>query len=203
MVRLLKRFFDFSVSLVSLVFLLPAFAVIGMAIKLDSHGKVFFVQERLGFGGKKFSCIKFRTMVEGAEDEGPRLSKWNDPRQTRTGRLLRRYYLDELPQLWNILLGEMSFVGPRPERPFFHRRFARKLSGWKKRLEAKPGLTGLAQAKGVSSTKPKEKLALDLLYLEKRSFLFDLKIIFAQFSVLFGRLGRRLKRRFRRLKESK
>lgn len=191
--NVLKRFFDFMASASSIVLLLPVFLIAAVKIKLDSVGPIILRQERLGLHGKKFVCYKFRTMVENAEEEGPRISTERDSRQTRIGRFLRRYYLDELPQLWNIFVGEMSFVGPRPEREIFHKQFVKEIPKWAERLKVKPGLTGLAQVMGKSSINPKEKIKYDLQYIKEQNLLLDFKILTKQFLILFERLAKRIK----------
>ncbi len=185
---LLKRVFDFFISALALWLALPVFVVIAVLIKIGSRGPVFIVQERVGLNGAIFKCYKFRSMVQDAEAKGIKLSGKNDRRVTRVGWFLRTTFLDELPQLFNILVGEMSFVGPRPERPFYHQKFSRVFKKWPRRLLVKPGLAGLAQNFGYDSNVPKKKLAKDLEYVRKQGFLLDLQILAKQFGIAFKNL---------------
>lgn len=181
----LKRSFDIVVSLSSLLLLSPLLILIAAAVKLDSRGPVIYVSPRNGKKGKLFNFYKFRTMVTGAdkmleslrhlnETDGPVFKIRNDPRVTRVGRFLRRYSLDELPQLWNVLRGDMSLVGPRPPTP----NEVAKYEDWQlKRLEIRPGLTCLWQVKGRSNLSFREWMKFDLFYIENWSFWLDLKII--------------------------
>ena len=157
--------------------------LIAVLIKIDSRGPVFIVQERVGLNGKIFKCYKFRTMVENAESNGAKLSDAHDVRVTRAGAFLRVCFLDELPQLFNIFVGEMSFVGPRPERPYFHKKFSRKIAGWAARVYVKPGLAGLAQVHGFSSLEPEKKLEKDLEYIRNQGFFVDMKLIAVQLKI--------------------
>lgn len=186
-----KRMFDLCVSVVALVLCAIPFALIAIAIRLDSRGPALFMQERLGKGGKPFKIVKFRSMVVDAEANGAIWAVKNDVRITRVGRLLRKTRLDELPQLWNILLGHMSFVGPRPERQIFYDNFERNIPHFKYRLFVKPGLTGLAQINGGYDLLPDEKILFDLGYIERRSFFFDLKCIFKTLPLVVNHKGAR------------
>jgi exopolysaccharide biosynthesis polyprenyl glycosylphosphotransferase len=180
-----KRAFDFTLALVAVVLLSPLLIAIAVLIKFDSRGPVFFTQERLGKGTRRFTMIKFRSMhVDGDERfkelmalneaTGPLFKMRRDPRITRVGRILRRTSLDELPQLFNVLAGSMSIVGPRPPLP-------RELAGFDRiqraRLRVLPGLTGLWQVSGRSDLPFEEMVRLDMEYIEKRSLLTDLRII--------------------------
>lgn len=157
-------------------------ALVALAIKLDSPGPVLFRQERLGQNGEVFTIWKFRTMVVGAQQMGAGLKVIeNDPRITRVGRFLRRFSLDELPQLINVLKGEMSVVGPRPALPL-DREIYDSLQA--RRLEVKPGLTGLAQVQGRAAMPWSERIKLDIQYVDKRSFVLDLSIAVRTFGVL-------------------
>ena len=173
---LCKRTFDIFVSLTLCLLLLPLMLILAIAIRIDSSGPILYRQERLGKGGKSFWILKFRTMHTWAEDAGPKWADANDDRCTRLGSKLRRLRLDELPQLWNILIGQMSFVGPRPERPYFHEEFEAYIHGFSHRLAVKPGLTGLAQ---VTSTEleAEEKIVYDMEYIRTRSLWLDLKLM--------------------------
>ncbi|MFP3896641.1 MAG: undecaprenyl-phosphate glucose phosphotransferase [Anaerolineales bacterium] len=174
-----KRGLDLVVSVGGLVFLSPIMLLIALLIKLDSKGPVFYAQERVGLDGKPFYMIKFRSMREDAEEEtGPVWARADDPRCTRLGRFLRRTSLDELPQLINVLRGEMSLVGPRPERPIFVEQFRQVLPRYMERHNEKAGLTGWAQVNGLrGDTSIVERTKYDLYYIENWSLLFDLKII--------------------------
>jgi len=180
----MKRFFDIVLTLPVLIILLPAFAVISIAIKLSSKGPAIFRQERAGKNGKPFIFYKFRTMRVDVEPFGSSPKTSDDPRLTRVGKLLREYSLDELPQLFNILKGDMSFIGPRPL-------YVSQMAEWderqKKRLLVKPGLTGLAQISGRGQLTREEKLELDVKYVETAGFLTDIKIILATIAQVFGR----------------
>jgi exopolysaccharide biosynthesis polyprenyl glycosylphosphotransferase len=176
--ELAKRAFDLIVAVTSLVLLLPVILICALAIRLSGRGPVLFRQERVGRGGLIFKMVKFRTMVADAEAEGPRLCAGKrDPRLTRVGRVLRGTHLDELPQLWNVLKGEMSLVGPRPERPCFVAAFERELPRYGERHRILPGITGLAQVHGSYHSSPREKLRYDLMYLYHRSLWLDLCIL--------------------------
>jgi lipopolysaccharide/colanic/teichoic acid biosynthesis glycosyltransferase len=181
----LKRVLDISMIIGGFVFplLWPFWVivifVIPLLIWLEDRGPIFYSQDRIGKDKKIFKVIKFRTMVPDAEKmTGAVWSTKNDPRITRIGQLLRRTALDEIPQIINIVKGDMSFVGPRAERPELHEKFAREIPDFDKRLKVIPGLSGLAQIKGSYDLSPKEKLKFDLEYSNKMSLLFDLRIIF-------------------------
>ncbi|MBI3194419.1 MAG: exopolysaccharide biosynthesis polyprenyl glycosylphosphotransferase [Ignavibacteriae bacterium] len=175
-----KRLIDIIVSLIILIPLLPAWLIIAIIIKLDSSGPVFFVQERVGKKGEKFNLIKFRSMVHEAEKEtGPVWASPEDKRRTRLGRILRKLRLDEVPQFLNVLKGEMSLVGPRPERPFFVEQLKKEIRFYGRRLLVRPGITGWAQVNhryDISFADVKEKIKYDLYYLENMSLTLDIKI---------------------------
>ena len=187
--RVLKRTFDLLLAVVGLVITFPVFLLIALAIKLDDRGPVFYRQVRLTRNGKRFRIIKFRTMCVDAEKDGiARLSKGdNDDRITAVGRFVRRCRMDELPQLWNILKGEMSFVGPRPERPEIAEEYYKTLPDFRLRLQVKAGLTGYAQIYGKYDLDPYEKLEFDLMYINHMGILTDLELIFATVGILFVR----------------
>ncbi len=173
-----KRLFDLCLSAIGLLLSAPLWAVIALAIRLGDGGPIFYRQARVGRDGERFQTLKFRTMIRDAERPGEaKLWTPDDPRVTRVGRWLRATAADELPQLLNILLGHMSFVGPRPERPEFVERFQREVPAYEERLRLRPGLTGLAQVYGHYGSAPRQKLRYDLLYLKRRSLLLDLKLI--------------------------
>lgn len=176
--RALKRGFDIVFSCVLLVCLSPLMLLIMLLIKLDSKGPVFWPQQRVGLDGQRFFCIKFRSMRTDAENNGPGWTTPNDPRVTRVGRFLRRHSLDELPQFINVLLGEMSVVGPRPEQPMWVEHFSQQIPRYARRHREKVGLTGWAQVNGLrGDTSIEERTRYDVYYLENWSLLFDIKII--------------------------
>ncbi len=180
-----KRLFDLVFSLVGLVVFLPFMLVISAVVEFSTPGHIFYRQKRVGLNGKTFSPVKFRTMFDDAEkDLGPVLATADDPRITPVGRLLRPLRLDELPQMINVLKGEMSFVGPRPERPFFVEQFCRDIPEYHYRLKVKPGITGLAQVQGKYDTDAADKLRYDLYYIRNYSLLLDLQIIFQTLRVV-------------------
>jgi exopolysaccharide biosynthesis polyprenyl glycosylphosphotransferase len=173
-----KRAIDFLGSAVLLVLLSPLLLVTAIAILVTMGRPVLFIQERSGRHLAVFRCIKFRTMVKDAESKsGPVLATEGDPRITRLGAFLRTFRIDELPQMVNILRGEMSFVGPRPERPFFVDRFVREIPGYRERFKVKPGATGLAQVSGSYATTPERKLKYDLIYMYHQNLLMDVQIL--------------------------
>ena len=179
-----KRGLDILISLLGMAVLLPVFAAAVIVIRLSSKGPAIFRQKRAGKNGKAFVFYKFRTMKVGADPFGPSPKSGEDARLTRVGKFLREYSLDELPQLFNILKGEMSTVGPRPL-------YLSQISEWserqKKRLLVKPGLTGLAQIQGRGELTREEKLELDVKYMETAGFLTDIKIILVTTAQVFRR----------------
>ena len=186
-----KRFFDFFFASIGLIILAIPMAIIALIIVLDSPGAPIFKQERLGLNGKPFVIYKFRTMHMDAEKNGPRWADREDRRCTQFGMFLRKTRIDELPQLWNILKGDMSFVGPRPERQYFYEQFEKYIVGFSNRLVVVPGLTGYAQVNGGYELKPEEKIVYDMEYIEKRSVLLDLWCIAQTFRVVFSGKGAR------------
>jgi lipopolysaccharide/colanic/teichoic acid biosynthesis glycosyltransferase len=183
--RVLKRAFDVGFAATALLALAPLLLALAAAIKLDSDGPVLYSQERTAEFGDTFTVYKFRSMVPDAEaDTGAVLSAEDagevDPRVTRVGRFLRKTHLDEIPQLWSILVGDMSVVGPRPERPELDDDICRSVATWQQRWFVRPGLTGLAQINDVTSTEPTEKLRYDVAYIRNQSFWFDLRILLRQ-----------------------
>lgn len=197
--KFMKSLFDLSVSLISFVIFLPFFMGISILIKLSSKGPVLFKQVRVGKNGKEFKILKFRTMITDAERKGLQLTVGKDPRITNIGHFLRKYKLDELPQLINILKGEMSFVGPRPEVPKYVSLYS---EDQKKVLQVKPGITDIASLKYINenellkdASNPEQiyidqilpaKLRLNYKYIQNQSFLFDIKIIFQTLFKLAG-----------------
>lgn len=190
--RKLKRLLDIVVSVIILLISLPVTLITAIAIKIDSEGPVFFTQERMGMNGKIFKMIKFRSMKKDAEKlTGPVWSQKNDPRVTRIGKIIRKLRIDEIPQFINVLKGDMSVVGPRPERPFFVEKLSQEIPYYRRRLKVRPGITGWAQVKhkyDESIEDVKIKLRYDLFYIENMSIRMDLKILFRTiFVVLFGK----------------
>jgi sugar transferase (PEP-CTERM system associated) len=181
LLRLLKRLGDLLFASLGLVVAVPLMTVIAVLIKLDSPGPALFTQERVGQNGKLFVLFKFRSMRPDAEAAtGPIFAETDDLRITRVGWFIRRTRFDELPQLWNVLKGDMSFVGPRPERPFFVDKFAKEIPYYVQRLSVKPGITGWAQVNypyAASTEDALEKLQLDLFYVKNTSFFLDLFIL--------------------------
>ncbi len=181
---MLKRAFDIVLSSFGLILSSPLWLIISLAIILEDGFPVFYSQKRVGKNGKIFKVLKFRSMIKDAEKyTGAVWASENDPRVTKVGRILRATAMDELPQLLNILKGDMSFVGPRPERPELVEKFVKEFPDFKKRFAVKPGLTGLAQVYGQYDTPPQHKLKYDLLYIKKQSFWLDLKLIFLSFYI--------------------
>ena len=182
----MKWICDFIASLIGLIILLPLFIIIAILIKIDSKGPVFFLQERLGKDGKTFKMYKFRTMVKNAENKGSGIyTSKEDPRITKIGHFLRKTSLDELPQLINILKGEMSLVGPRPPVPYHPYKYEEYSKKQKKRFNVKPGITGYAQVSGRNKLSWDERIEYDIKYVNKRNLLLDIKIIFFTFYKLF------------------
>jgi lipopolysaccharide/colanic/teichoic acid biosynthesis glycosyltransferase len=178
----IKRAFDIAASALGLMILSPLLGVIALQVKLSSRGPVFYSQERIGLYGLPFRIYKFRTMIANAEEEGlPQLTQDNDPRITKIGHWLRKYRLDELPQLWNILRGDMSIVGPRPERPYFIEQIMQEAPYYCLLYKVRPGLTSWGPIRvGYTDTLEKmiERLNCDIVYVENMSLLLDLKILF-------------------------
>lgn len=192
--EILKRFFDVVCSLFALIILLPILIIVAVCIKLESKGPLIFVQERIGLNGKKFNMYKFRSMVENAEELKEKLTKKNersgpmfkmkhDPRVTKVGSFIRKTSIDELPQLVNILKGDMSIVGPRPSLP----KEVEQFKPWMmQRLNVKPGLTCYWQTQGRDDVEFEDWMKLDIKYVNERNFLIDIKLVFKTFFVLLG-----------------
>lgn len=192
--KFFKRVIDVVCSLVGLLVLSPVLIVISILIKLESDGSIIFSQDRIGYKGEKFKMYKFRSMVVNAEElkkklaeqnemSGPMFKMKNDPRVTKVGKFIRKTSIDELPQLINILKGEMSLVGPRPSLP----KEVKEFEPWMmERLEVKPGLTCYWQVSGRNDIDFEDWMKLDIKYVRERSFLLDIKLIFKTFFVLFG-----------------
>jgi lipopolysaccharide/colanic/teichoic acid biosynthesis glycosyltransferase len=189
----MKRLFDIFLSSIGLIGSSPLWILFSLAIKLEDRGPIFYRQERVGKGGRIFKALKFRSMIRDAEKvTGPVQAVENDPRVTKVGRILRATAMDELPQLVNILKGDMSFVGPRALRPKEKEVHGNpdetdieKVPGYKERLNVRPGLTGIAQVYLPGDALRKEKFQYDLQYIKNQSFLLDLKLIFLSFWITF------------------
>ena len=189
-----KRSLDIMASLVGLIILSPVVLVVAILIKLESKGPIIFSQKRIGLNGKEFKMYKFRSMVQNAEElkeklqkqnemSGPMFKMKNDPRVTKVGKFIRKTSIDELPQLINVLKGDMSLVGPRPSLP----KEVQNFEGWMlRRLDVKPGLTCYWQVSGRNNIDFEDWMKLDIKYVEERSFWLDIKLIFKTVKVLFG-----------------
>lgn len=191
---LIKRLFDVLFSLALIVFLAPILIIAAIAIKLDSPGPILYRQRRVGFKGREFDVYKFRSMINGAERNGPQYAAIKDNRITRVGYILRKFRIDEIPQTINVLRGEMSFVGPRPERPEFVRDLEREIPLYHCRHLIKPGITGWAQVKyeyAASVEGARNKLRYDLYYIRHFSLLLDLMIVAMTVRVALFGLGSR------------
>lgn len=182
----IKRLFDILLSLIALIIISPLMLVIACAIKLNDGGPVLYKQPRYTYDRKVFNVLKFRSMTVNAESDGvARLAAANDQRITKVGKIIRAIRFDELPQLFNILAGDMSIVGPRPERPEIAQEYEKELPEFRLRLQVKAGLTGYAQVYGKYNTTPYDKLQMDLQYIGRQSFLTDLKIMLMTVKILF------------------
>jgi lipopolysaccharide/colanic/teichoic acid biosynthesis glycosyltransferase len=188
-----KRILDITVSAICLIILSPLFIYLALKVKLSSKGPIFYRQERIGFQGVPFTILKFRSMYENAENSGPQLSKDNDQRCTPFGAIMRKWRLDELPQFWNVLIGEMSLVGPRPERQYYIEKIMEKAPHYRHLLKVRPGITSWGQVKyGYASNVDQmiQRLKYDILYLENRSIALDFKIMFYTVVVLVQGTGK-------------
>jgi len=187
----LKRAYDIFLATVGLIIALPIVLLFSILIVLETPGSPFYVQERMGKNGKRFMMMKLRSMRMDAEKEGAKWAEVNDPRVTKVGAFIRKTRIDELPQLVSVLKGDMSIIGPRPERPFFTAKFNKEIKGFENRLIVKPGLTGLAQVSGGYDMSPREKLQYDLAYIQNLTFSLEVKIIVKTIKVIFTGEGAR------------
>jgi exopolysaccharide biosynthesis polyprenyl glycosylphosphotransferase len=191
--RITKRIFDVTASAIALVLLTPVFIVLGVLVKTSSPGPILFFQQRIGKNGVVFNIIKFRTMVMGAEKAGPQLSSSNDPRITSVGKFMRKSRLDEFPQFWNVLVGDMSLVGPRPERQFYIDKIAEIEPQFHQLTKVRPGITSWGQVKYGYAENVEQMLArmkFDLLYLKNRTLSLDFKIMLYTILIIFKGTGK-------------
>lgn len=185
-----KRAFDIAVAGVGLLCALPICLGTAIAIKVTSPGPIFYTQERMGLNGRRFLIYKFRSMTTDAETKsGPMWATKNDARVTPVGRFIRKHRIDEIPQLFNVLNGDMSMIGPRPERPHFHAEFCEKWPLFDRRLAVRPGVTSLSHVLGSYDSEPEDRLRYDLMYISSLSLALDLKILFATVRVVLGAKG--------------
>ena len=175
--RAFKRGVDVVGSAVALAVLAVPMAAVAVAVKIDSPGPVFFKQERLGKDGKPFTLVKFRTMCVNAEEEGAQWALDGDPRVTKLGRALRNTRFDEVPQFWGVIKGDLSIVGPRPERKVFYDEFCKYIHGFEQRMMVRPGITGLAQVEGGYDLLPEYKIQYDMKYIKEQNLFMDLRIL--------------------------
>jgi sugar transferase (PEP-CTERM system associated) len=190
--QFIRQVVSIVVAAIGLLIFLPFFPLVVLAVKLSSKGPVFFRQTRVGMGGRNFEVIKFRTMFTDAESGGAKWATKNDPRVTKVGKFLRKTRIDEIPQLWNVLRGDMGFVGPRPERPEFVAWLSEELPFYYLRTLIRPGLTGWAQVRyqyGATLAETKEKLEYDLYYIKHMSLGLDLLIMFETIKTILRRRG--------------
>lgn len=187
----IKRAFDVFASALGLLLCLIPMAIVAVLIRLESPGPAIFKQVRLGLDGKPYTMYKFRSMRLDAEKDGPKWASVNDDRCTKVGKIIRLCHVDEIPQLWNVFKGDMSMVGPRPERPYFYDEFEKDIPDFRQRLRVMPGLTGLSQVNGCYDMTPQQRLAYDKTYMENRSVWTDLKILLQTVVVIFNGKGAR------------
>lgn len=188
---ILSRILDILLSLLGLTIGIPLIMIFGILVKLEDGGPIIYKQERLGKYGKIFNLYKVRSMRIDAEKFGVQWAQNNDPRVLKVGKFIRKTRIDEIPQLFNILKGDMSIVGPRPERPMFTMQFNEEIEGFINRLLVKPGLTGLAQVNGGYEMTPEEKLEWDVKYIKNRSNLLDIEIILKTIKIILTGYGAR------------
>lgn len=191
--RTFKRIFDICVSIIALIVLLPLFIVLAILVKMSSPGPIFFRQQRIGKNGQTFMIVKFRTMYENSEKNGPQLSSTNDPRITNIGRFMRKSRLDEFPQFYNVLIGDMSLVGPRPERQYYIDQIATVEPQFLELTKVRPGITSWGQVKygyAESVEQMLDRMKYDLLYLKNRSLSLDFKIMLYTVLIIFKGAGK-------------
>ncbi|MGM0902927.1 MAG: sugar transferase [Bacillota bacterium] len=189
--RYFKRVMDLVLSLVGIIIAIPIIVVFAILIVIETPGSPFYIQERVGKNGSRFLIIKLRSMKKDAEKDGAKWAEVNDTRVTKVGAIIRKTRIDELPQLLSVLKGDMSIVGPRPERPMFAEQFNKEIQGFENRLLVKPGLTGLAQVCGGYDISPQEKLKYDLDYIQNLSFVLEVKILLKTIKVILTGEGAR------------
>ncbi|MCM2983195.1 MULTISPECIES: sugar transferase [Niallia] len=189
--QVFKRMMDLFIASIGIVITLPLILLFAILIRIDSPGSPFYVQQRVGKNGKCFRLIKLRSMRMDAEKDGEKWAEVNDPRITKIGAFIRKTRIDELPQLFSVLKGDMSIIGPRPERPSFTEQFSKEIDGFSNRLLVKPGLTGLAQVNGGYDITPREKLTYDLQYINNVTFSLEMKILVKTIKVVLTGEGAR------------
>lgn len=189
--RFMKRLIDIVISAFACFVLAIPMVVVAILVKLDSPGPVFYKQERLGRNGKPFMLVKFRSMNANAEVKGAQWATDNDPRVTRFGNFMRKTRLDEIPQFFTVLMGDMSLIGPRPERKVFYDAFEPYVVGFKQRLAVKPGISGLAQVSGGYDLRPEDKIIKDVEYIKNQSLWLDAKIILYTLLIVLNHKGAR------------
>lgn len=189
MYRKVKRIVDLPISIFLLLLILPICLIVCLFIILESSGNPIYIQERVGLNERRFKIYKLRSMYIDAEKNGHQWASKNDQRITKVGRFIRRTRIDELPQIINIIRGEMSFIGPRPERPEFIKEFLKEIPNFNDRLEVRPGITGWAQVNGGYDLSPKEKLGYDIYYIQHESAKLDFIVLLKTIKVIFNGHG--------------